>query len=144
MDVDTVLVPVDGSETAMDAVEYAIEIADRYGAGVHALYLVGENAAAEMEAGAVDATDIATRGEQIMASVRAIAGTVPVDHSSACGFSTCRLSQHPGSVILDVAEMLAVDFVVVPRQPVTGDEEAVIEKAAEYVIAYASQPVLSV
>ena len=40
--------------------------------------------------------------------------------------------------------MLDADFVVVPREPVTGDPEAVIEKAAEYVLAHASQPVLSV
>ena len=36
------------------------------------------------------------------------------------------------------------DFLVVPREPVTGDREAVLEKAAEYVLSYASQPVLSV
>jgi nucleotide-binding universal stress UspA family protein len=144
MEIDTVLVPVDGTRAAMDAVEYAIAIAERYDACVHALYLLGENAAGAMNDGSVEAEAVADRGEQVMAGVRAAAGIVPVDHSSACGFSVSRLSQHPGSVILDVAEMLDVDFIVVPREPVTGDMEAVIEKAAEYVLAYASQPVLSV
>ena len=144
MEMDTVLVPVDGTRAAMDAVEYAIAIAERYDASVHALYLLGENSAAAMGDGSIEVTAVADRGDQIMASVRAIAGNVPVDHSSACGFSVSRLSQHPGSVILDVAEMLDVEFIVIPREPVTGDAEAVIEKAAEYVLAYASQPVLSV
>lgn len=144
MQIDTVLVPVDGARSAMDAVEYGVSVADRYDAGVHALYLLGENAAAAMDDGSIEAGAVADRGENIMADVRAIAGDVPVEHSSACGFSVSRLSQHPGSVILDVAEMLDVGFIVVPRQPVTGDSDAVIEKAAEYVLSHASQPVLSV
>lgn len=146
MQVDTVLAPVDGSEAAMDAVEYAVTIAERYDAVVHALYLLGETAATALREGQVEAAAVAERGEQVMAGVRATADAsgVPVDHSSAAGFSLDRLSQHPGSVILDVSEMLDADFVVVPREPVTGDPEAVIEKAAEYVLAHASQPVLSV
>ncbi len=144
MQIDTVLIPIDGTRAAMDAVEYGVAIADRYDAAVHALYLLGENAAVAIDDGSVDAEAVADRGEEVMAGVRTIADGVPVDHSSACGFSVSRLSQHPGSVILDVAEMLEVGFIVVPRQPVTGDSEAVIEKAAEYVLAHASQPVLSV
>jgi hypothetical protein len=34
--------------------------------------------------------------------------------------------------------------VVVPREPVSGDPDEVLAKAAEYVLLYASQPVLSV
>ena len=138
------LVPVDGSEEAMEAVEYAVAVAERYGAVVHALYVLGEDAAAAVQKGDVEAAAIAGRSEQVMASVRGLAEGVPVDHSSAYGFSRTQLAQHPGSVILDVAESLDSDFVVVPREPVTGSPEAVIEKAAEYVLAHASQPVLSV
>ena len=138
------LVPVDGSEEAMEAVEYAVAVAERYGAVVHALYVLGEDAAAAVQEGDVEAAAIAGRSEQVMASVRGLAEGVPVDHSSAYGFSRTRLAQPPGSVILDVAESLDSDFVVVPREPVTGSPEAVIEKAAEYVLAHASQPVLSV
>lgn len=144
MEIDTVLAPVDGTQEAMEGVEYAIEVADRYGACVHALYLLGEGAAAALRDESVESTAIAERGEQVMATVHALAENVPVDHSSACGFSVNRLTQHPGSVILDVAESLDVGFIVVPRQPVTGDQEAVIERASEYVLAHASQPVLSV
>ena len=138
------LAPVDGSEEAMEAVEYALAVADRYRAGVHALYVLGEHAATVIEDDGAET--VARRGEQVMAGVRALADerNVPVDHSSAYGFSQRRLVQHPGSVILDVAESLRADFIVVPREPVTGHPDAVIEKAAEYVLAHASQPVLSV
>lgn len=144
MQIDTVLAPVDGTERSMEAVEYAVAVAERYDAVTHALYLLGEGAAADIADGLVEAGAVAERGQQVMAGVRAVAGDVPVDHSSACGFSVDRLSQHPGSVILDVAEMLDADFVVVPREPDAGEPEAVIERAAVYVIAHASQPVLSV
>jgi hypothetical protein len=60
----------------------------------------------------------------------------------AHGFSTTQLSRHPGSVVLDTTEELGADFVVVPREPVSGDD--VLAKTAEYVLLYASQPVLSV
>lgn len=144
MEIDTVLAPVDGTREAIEAVEYALAIADRYEACVHALYLLGEDAAAAIGNRRIESTTVAARGEQVMATVHALAEDVPVDHSSACGFSVNRLTQHPGSVILDVAETLDVEFIVVPRQPITGDQEAVIERASEYVLAHASQPVLSV
>lgn len=144
MQIETVLVPVDGTRAAMEAVECATAIAERYDACVHALYLLGEDAAETVGEEGVEESAIAERGEQVMANVRSIAGEVPVDHSSACGFSVTRLRQHPGSVILDVAELIDVEFIVVPREPVTGETGAAIEKAAEYVLAYASQPVLSV
>jgi hypothetical protein len=79
-----------------------------------------------------------------MESARGLAGGIPLNHSSAYGFSASRLTQHPGSVILDAADEVGADFIVLPRQPVTGDPDAVIEKAAQYVLAYATQPVLSV
>jgi nucleotide-binding universal stress UspA family protein len=69
---------------------------------------------------------------------------VHISHSTAFGFSTRVKTRHPGSAILDTAEDVGADFIVVPRQPVTGDPGEVLEKAAEYVLLYASQPVLSV
>jgi len=39
--VDTVLAPVDGSDESATAVEYAIAVADRYDAAVHALFVLG-------------------------------------------------------------------------------------------------------
>ncbi|HET7324453.1 MAG TPA: universal stress protein, partial [Halococcus sp.] len=38
--VETVLTPVDGSEQSLRAIEYAVAIAERYDARVHALYVL--------------------------------------------------------------------------------------------------------
>jgi len=131
---DLVLVAVDGSEESTRAVEYAVTVADAYDAAVHVAYVLGEDVAEnyEDEGYADTAAEIADeRG-------------VEIDTSTVSGFSKSRLSQHPGSVVLDTAEERGADFIVLPREPQTGTRAAVLEKTAEYVLCYASQPVLSV
>lgn len=145
LSVETVLVPVDGSEASSDAAEYAVAVADAYDAAVHVLYVLGESVTRGLETGDVGSADVAEDNAAFLADVEAMGGEagVPVSASTVAGFSTTRKTQHPGSVILDVAEDVTADFLVIPREsdlPAPG----VLEKAAEYVLLYASQPVLSV
>ena len=145
-DIDLVLAPVDGSEASHEAVEYAIAIAGEYDARVHALYVLDEDVVRSLESGELDEADVADDTQSFTDSVarRAEAAGVAHSNSIAYGFSTKVKTVHPGSVVLDTAEEIAADFIVVPREPVTGEPGAVLEKAAEYVLLYASQPVLSV
>ncbi|MFC7070192.1 universal stress protein [Halobaculum lipolyticum] len=144
--VDRVLVPVDGSDESLEAVEYAVAVADAYGAAVHAVYVLGEEVVRAIEEDAVDESEVAEDTEAFTDSVRAVADAadVPVSSSIAYGFSTQRKTTHPGSVVLDTADEVDADFLVIPREPLTGEPGEVLEKAAEYVLLYASQPVLSV
>ncbi|MFC6989670.1 universal stress protein [Haloplanus sp. GCM10025708] len=146
LSLDLVLVPVDGSEESMEAVEYAVAIAAEYGADVHAVYVLSEDVVRAIEDGAVDERDVAADSEAFVETVREHAADagVALSTSMAYGFSTHIKTRHPGSVVLDTAEELDADFVVVPREPVSGDSDEVLAKAAEYVLLYASQPVLSV
>jgi hypothetical protein len=78
MDIETVLVTVDGSEESLGAAEHALVLSDRYGADVHALYVLDEEVtetlttddrdhdaiAAEMEAFFEEARDIAERAQR--------------------------------------------------------------------------------
>jgi nucleotide-binding universal stress UspA family protein len=146
LDVDLVLVPVDGSEESARAVEYAAEVAAAYDAAVQVVYVLGEEVARAIETGNVEDAAVAeeTREYVDTASELADGRGVEVTTSVAAGFSTERLSQHPGSVVLDTAEGVGADFLVVPREPQAGGSGEVLEKAAEYVLLYASQPVLSV
>ena len=144
--VERVLAPVDGSDESLEAVEYAVTVAERYGASVHAVYVLGEEVVRAIDADAVDESEIAEDTEAFTDSVRELAEEhgVGVSTSIAYGFSTTRKSRHPGSVILDTAEEISADFLVIPREPLTSEPGEVLEKAAEYVLLYASQPVLSV
>ena len=146
LDVERVLVPVDGSDESLRAVEYGVGIADRYDAEVHAVYVLGEEVVRAIETDAIDEAEVADDTEAFTDTVRGTGAEtgVPVATSIAYGFSTQRKSRHPGSVILDTADAVDADFLVIPREPVSGDPAEVLEKAAEYVLLYASQPVLSV
>lgn len=144
MEIETVLVPVDGSGEAITAVEYGVELADAYGAGLHALYVFGEGLVRGVEAGDVEERQVAAESEAFMSDVRDLAGDVQVSHATAAGFSLSRLAHHPGSVILDAADDVDADLLVVPREPAAEAPASVLEKAAEYVLAHATQPVLSV
>jgi nucleotide-binding universal stress UspA family protein len=146
VDVELVLAPVDGSDESALAVEYAVSLAAEYDASVHAVYLLGEDVVRAIEDGTIDEESIVGEHQSFMDSVADYAtdNGVHISHSTAFGFSTRVKTRHPGSAILDTAEEVDADFLVVPRQPVSGDPGEVLEKAAEYVLLYASQPVLSV
>lgn len=143
--VETVLVAVDGSEPAAEAAEYAVAIAEAYEAELHVLYVLGEGFARGLEVGDLDAETVATDNAAFVEDIRTRgeAADIPVTASTAFGFSTRRKTQHPGSVTLDCAAEVSADFLVVPRESDI-DAPGVLEKAAEYVLLYASQPTLSV
>ena len=142
----TVLVPVDGSEESTAAVEYAVAIAAEYDADVHAVFVLGEEVVRAIEDDAVDEDEVAADTEAFSDTAADVAASRGVEFamSQAYGFSTDLKTRHPGSVVLDTAEEVDADFIVVPREPISGDPGEVLEKAAEYVLLYASQPVLSV
>ena len=142
-EVDLVLAPVDRSDESVEALRYAVGIAAEYDAAVHAVHVLEGDIMEAIGTDDVDETEVAADGEAFVGRVQEIAAEqeVPIVTSTAHGFSVRRKTRHPGSVILDLAEEIDADFVVVPREPVSGE---VLERAAEYVLLYASQPVLSV
>jgi nucleotide-binding universal stress UspA family protein len=145
LEVDTVLVPVDGTEASLTAAEFAVAVAERYDADAHALYVLGETVTRSIGAGDIDESQLAEETRTFLEEVEALGPSgVSVDSSITSGFSTTRKLQHPGSVILDCADDIDADFLTIPREGLRGDTGDVLEKAAEYVLLYASQPVLSV
>ena len=143
LDIEQVLVPVDATEQAEAAVRYGLAVAERYDAAVHVLHVIDEPVKRGIETGDVDAEAVADEQLSLVDEANDIADDVPVSHSTVVGFSRSRLRQHPGSAILDVAEDLPADFIVVPRERGSEPEEA-LGKSAQYVVEYASGPVLSV
>jgi nucleotide-binding universal stress UspA family protein len=145
VDIELVLAPADTSEAAEQAVEYAVAVAERYGADLHLLYVLDQRVARGIDAGDVAPESVADGHRAFTAAVRRqLPETVALSHSATAGFSADRLSQTPGSVVLNAAEELDADFLVVPREGELGRSEATLGKAALYVLKYASQPVLSV
>lgn len=144
--VDIVLVSVDGSEDALAAAEYAVAVADRYDASLHALHVLEEETARALEAGSVEPDAVAASGQDLHAILESAAAEsdVQLSTSAARGFSPRHLGRHPGTVVLDTAESIGADFIILPRETPAEGPAAVLEQAAQYVIAHASQPVLAV
>lgn len=145
MDVDLVLTPVDGSHESERAADYALAVASRYGADLHLLHLLDGRVLERLAEGHLSARTVAKQQLSFTDEIRDQAGdrTVVTD-STAVGFSPDRLALTPGNVILDSAEELSVDFLVVPRVTVSESPDTVLGTAALHVLEYASQPVLSV
>jgi len=143
VDVETILAPVDGSDESTTAVRYALAVAARYDAAVHAMYVLDEAATRAVETGSVDADSVRAETSAYRDDLADLADDagVALRSSIAYGFSTRVKTRHPGSVVLDVADSDDADFLVVPREPESHES---LERAAEYVLLYASQPVLSV
>lgn len=143
--VETVLVPVDGSEESITAVEYATAIAEKYDASLHVLYVLGEEVVRGIETDTIDREAVADEAAAFVDVTEEIADDAGVSatSSTAYGFSTTQKTRHPGSAILDCAEDVDADFIVVPREPSPDEPGEILERAAEYVLLYASQPVLS-
>ena len=145
VELDLVLAPVDTSDESERAVDYAVAIADRYDANLHLLHVLDQRVARGIETGDVTAESVAEEHRAFTGRVRErLADDIELSNTSAAGFSAQRLSQTPGSVILDAAEELDADFLVIPRETDPDGLEATLGKAALYVLEYASQPVLSV
>jgi len=148
MNIDLVLAPVDGSSQSEQAAGYALALADAYDADLHLLFVLDETLVRGIEAGDVSADAVADEQHEFAGTVRdrldERGHDAGLNYSTAAGFSPSRLRQSPGSVILDVAEAVDADFLVVPREPGSGEPAKAIGRAALYVIEYASQPVLSV
>lgn len=148
LEVDLVLAPVDGSDESETAAEYAVTVAAEYDATVHAVYVLDEETVRAIETDRIDEAAVTEESESFLDRIGGMAdeADVPLRTSVAYGFSTRSMRRHPGSVVLDAAEQEAADFLVLPHESVRDPHGTggVLERAAEYVLHYASQPVLSV
>ncbi|RRJ27874.1 universal stress protein [Halocatena pleomorpha] len=133
MEIDTVLVPIAETDTVPQVIAPAVAIAEQYDAGIHMLYVLDH-----------DATDIDADAlsQQLMEATQTVIGEVAISlsHSIIYGFSTEHLTHHPGSVVLDASNDIGADFIVLPRDRAPN----ALGQAADYVVQYATAPVLSV
>lgn len=143
----TVLVGVDESTAAAEAVELAVSVAAAYDATLYVLEVRAVGAAEAVATGELAPEVAADRSQERLATAReaAAAADVPVRTGTAIGYSTTRKRTHPGSVVLDIAEDVDAGFLVVPRESEASPaERGTLARVARYALQYASQPVLSV
>jgi nucleotide-binding universal stress UspA family protein len=145
---DTILVPTDGSDTAENAVEHALDLAERYGAEVHALYVVDVDAMS-LSLGA-EQVDRLQQGnfdemEEVKAKAEAATGHV-ADRARERDLETVEhvAGGQPHTVVAEYAEDRGVDLVVMGSHGRSGVRRALLGSVTERVLRETHVPVLVV
>jgi len=133
---DRILVATDGSDGANRAVEHALDLGERYGATVHAIFVVdtaryGEPALSTAEL-VID--ELGDEGSDLLAELAGRADNAGIDVETRC----CQGQPH--REILDYAEAVDADLVVMGYQGRTHD--AHIGSVTDRVVRTGERPVL--
>jgi nucleotide-binding universal stress UspA family protein len=133
---DTVVIATDGSQSASRAVTVALDLARRFDAAVHALYVVeeGDIAAAPEEVRERLRTALAESGEEAVESVREGGGEV----------TTTVREGHPADEISAYAREHDADLVATGTRGRHGEYRFVLGSVAEAVVRNCPAPVLTV
>jgi len=134
---ETIVIATDGSESVRRAVDVALDLADRFDAEVHCLYVVDEGDVAsaperlreEMDAALVE------RGEEAIDEVR---------ESTDRDVVTAIKEGRPASVIDEYAREVDADVVAMGTRGRHGENRFLIGSVAERVVRTCPIPVLTV
>lgn len=135
-----ILVPTDGSEHTEQAVDHAIDLAQKYDAAIHALYVINTGALPSLEPGFRE--EYIAVGEEIGDdSVGAIASK-----GSAAGIdvTTSVIRGVPYEEILDYTDANDIDLIAMGTHGRTGLRRFLLGSVAERVIRHTPVPVLLV
>jgi len=134
-----ILVPTDGSPAAAAAIDHAIDLAQKYDARVHGLYVVDASAFASVDAGSEMVVDaLEQEGEQAVDEVRERAEAAGVEAETHVVSGTAYRS------ILDYVDSEAIDLVVMGTHGRRGIERFLLGSVTERVVRSSNVPVLTV
>ena len=136
---DEILVPTDGSEASRRAIEHAVDLASKYGARIHALYVVDTSVYATLETGAeVVVEALEEEGESAVRAVEDAAREAGVEVVTEVA---------DGSVHDAIAAYVDdndVDLVVMGTHGRTGLDRYLLGSVTERVVRTSDVPVLTV
>lgn len=145
---EKILVPTDGSETAEKAVEHALDLAEQYGAEVHALYVLDTNAMSLSLGGEqLDRIEQGNYGEMDEVRERADSATGFVaDRAAEQGIEVVEhvSAGRPHSMIANYADKNGIDLVVMGSHGRSGVKRALLGSVTERTLRSTSVPILVV
>lgn len=133
-----ILVPTDGSGGVQESVSAAVELAERAGATVHALYVVDTRIGKRFADAVWPGKELRVEGEKAVASIEGAAHRADLDAETAVRRGV------PAEEILDYADEHGIDLVVMGTHGRSGPERAVVGSTTEHVLRSADVPVLVV
>ena len=134
-----ILVPTDGSPASDAAIEHAVDLAEKYGARLHALYVVDGAAYSSLEAGAeVVVEALESEGKEATQRVVEAAADDGVDCVAHVASGTAYQSIH------DYVDEHDVDVVVMGTHGRQGLDRYLLGSVTERVVRTSDVPVLTV
>ncbi|QIB76159.1 universal stress protein [Halogeometricum borinquense] len=134
---DTIVVATDGSESVRRAVDVALDLADRFDASVHALYVV--------DASEVDSSPERLRDEMREAlTERGHRALSEVEEATDRSVTTAVREGRPATVVGDYAREVDADMVAMGTRGRHGENRFLIGSVAERVVRTCPVPVLTV
>lgn len=138
---DTILIPTDGSEGAGRGVDHGLNIAEKYGATVHVLYVVDTRIYGESRDVSTEAEELETVreiGEEALETVADQADELGIDTVTAI------VRGVPYEAIVDYAEDNGVDLIVMGIHGRSAVKRPHIGSVTDRVIRTTTIPVLPV
>ena len=134
---DTIVVATDGSESVSRAVDVALDLAERFDAAVHALYVV--------DSGEVDSSPEAVR-EQMRNALQERGGEAIVEVQKRAGRDVTAVVREgrPANEIADYAREIGADLVATGTRGRHGENRFLVGSVAERVVRTCPVPVLTV
>jgi nucleotide-binding universal stress UspA family protein len=135
---DDVLYPTDGSEGSEAALDHALDVADRYGARLHVLYVADTARDSVTVVGGEVVDALEEHGEEVVGAA--------ADRARDRGLRVFEevLQGDPVATIVDYAEHNGVDLVVMGTRGREGVGEKLLGSVTDRVIRTGSVPVLAV
>lgn len=134
-----ILLPSDGSDAASVAVDHALDLAGRYDARIHALYVVDQSAVEGLVSESeLVAVALENEGTEVVEAIAQLAGDHGVD------VVTSVVTGHPARAILDYAADNDVDLLVMGTHGRRGLDRYLLGSVTERVVRGASVPVMVV
>lgn len=140
-DYEDVLLPTDGSEAALAAVDHGLAIADRFDARVHAVNVVhtpAATASADRSLSPEVMASLESAGEEVVSEVAARAEEAGVEVVTAVREGTT------AETLLDYADEGGIDLITMGTAGRTGLSRYLLGSTTERVIRHAEPPVLAV
>ncbi|WP_253737925.1 universal stress protein [Halohasta salina] len=136
---DEILFPTDGEPASQAALDHAVELAERYDAQLHVLYVVDTAAYASFDAGAE--TIVGALKEQGEAAVES---TVETAEDAGVRTVSTIVSGSPHEEIVEHAASEGADLIVMGTHGRTGLDRYLLGSVTERVVRTAETPVLTV
>lgn len=137
---DSILVPIDGSDNANRAVHHAMEQAERFGATLYSLYVVDTRLYGEPGLSSTELVidDLEDEGQRLLAELVEQADNRGIEAVTRCCHGV------PHEEIIDYADEVDADVVVLGYQGQTHSLRGNIGSVAERVVRHAGRPVFVV